>query len=386
LRIRIQRRGLVPAAVAAVVGTAALYVGSTTGLAAWHASQSDPRAGVGYLPTVVENAPESVPTTDVYGPPGTVAVVYAGTEVEQGLTGSLPAPWIAISSRTGDYRALDAPGLPQAGAGAVVVSPDGARLAWTGPEGLVLYDAVTGETSRPGVTGVDRVGAFSEDGSLLAVHSGGLKVVEVGSGDVVAETEAGAEAVAGAAWRPDSSALDLVDGGDLVTVTVGGEVMTQPTTIPADAQLAWSPSGDRIAELHEESGNNRLFLSHLRRDGTVGPGERVDTSGLSLQHLLGFSGERTVAVDAFALESGSVERVLDVSLSGGSPTDLTILPPPGDNWVDTSTLAVATDTLLKGSYAWDSPVWPWSYTARLGACALLMFFLFGMYVTRRPRT
>lgn len=386
MRIRIQKRGLVPAAVVAVVGTVALYLGSTAGLAAWHASRSVPEAGVGYLPTVIENAPPSVPTTDIYGPPGSVAVVYAGTEVERGLTGTLDQPWIAISSRTGDYRALDVPGLPAPEQGGVAVSPDGSQLAWAGEEGLVVYDALTGHTSQPDVDGADAVGAFSADGDRLAVHADGLEVVDLDSGRVVAAAPAAAEAVTRAAWRPDGSAIDFVSGRQLVTVATNGEVASQPTTIPEEATLAWSPLGDQLADLHDASGNNQLFLSPLQEDGTVAAGERVDTTGLSLQHLLGFSGERTVAVDALVLESGSVERVLDVSLDGRTRTDLTTLPPPGDNWVGTATLAVATDTLVKGSYPWPNPLWPWSYQARLGACALLMFFLFGLYVTRRPRT
>lgn len=386
MRIRIQRRGLVPAAVVAVIGTVALYLGSTAGLAAWHASRSAPQSGVGFLPTVIENAPATVPTTDVYGPPGSVSLVYAGTEVDQGLTGHLDQPWIAISSLTGDYRALAAPGLPNPDQGGVTVSPDGSQLAWAGDEGLVVYDAVTGETSRPDVEGADAVGAFSADGDRLAVHADGLEVVDLDSGRVVAWAAAEADAVTRAAWRPDGSAIDFVSGRELVTVGTDGEVSSQETTIPQEATLAWSPRGDELADLHEESGINRLYLSPLRKDGTLAPGEQVDTTGLSLQHLLGFSSDRTVAVDAFVLESGSVERVIDVSLDGRTRTDLTTLPPPGENWDSTSTVAVATDTLFKGSYTWPNPLWPWSYEARLGACALLMFFLFGLYVTRRPRT
>ena len=384
--IRIQRRGLVPAVVVAVVGTVALYVASTSGLAAWHESRSDPQSGVGYLPSILENVPPTVPTTDVYGPPGSVSVVYAGTQVEDGLTGSLDHPWIAVSAKTGEYRALDAPELPEAGAGGVRVSPDGSRLAWTGSEGLVLYDTVTGEVTRPGIDGVDRVGAFSADGAMLAVHADGLQVLDLGTGDVVAQAEATAQAVATSAWRPDGTALDHVTEGDLVTVAVpGGDATTQQTEIPDDAQLAWSPEGDRLVELHEVDNSFRLFLSELRRDGTVEPGVQVDTSGLSLQHLFGFSGARTVAVDAYVLESGSVERVLDVPLDAGSQSDLMTLPAPGDNWVGTTTVDVATDSLAKGSYTWESPAWPWSYVARLGASALFMFFLFGLYVTRRRR-
>jgi dipeptidyl aminopeptidase/acylaminoacyl peptidase len=230
------------------------------------------------------------------------------------------------------------------------------------------------------------VGAFSADGDRWAVHADGLEVVDLDSGRVVARAAAEADAVTRAAWRPDGSAIDFVSGRELVTVGTDGEVSSQETTIPQEATLAWSPRGDELADLHEESGINRLYLSPLRKDGTLAPGEQVDTTGLSLQHLLGFSSDRTVAVDAFVLESGSVERVIDVSLDGRTRTDLTTLPPPGENWDSTSTVAVATDTLFKGSYTWPNPLWPWSYEARLGACALLMFFLFGLYVTRRPRT
>ena len=79
---------------------------------------------MGYLPTVVENVPPTVPTADVYGPPGSVSMVYAGTEVAAGLSGRVDNPWIAISSVTGDYRALDLPDLPDPSAGAISVSPD----------------------------------------------------------------------------------------------------------------------------------------------------------------------------------------------------------------------------------------------------------------------
>lgn len=386
MKIRFQRRGLVPALVLAVLGTVLLYFGTTAGVSAWHHAQASPGSGAGYLPEVVENAPPSLPTTSGYGPPGSVALVYAGTEVDAGLTGQIDNPWIAISAQTGEYRALAMPGLPAPGRAAMSLSPDGATLAWVGDEGVVLYDAVTGEESTLPMPGVDAVGAFSEDGSLLAVHAEGLQVLDLASGEVVASTEATTGAVARAVWRPDGSAIDHVAEGRLVTVQLpGGVVDSQPIDAPADAELAWSPSGDRLAYLHDRTGNNRLFVADLERDGTLGPGRQVETSGIALLHLFGFSGTRTVAVDAYLLESGAIERVLDVPLEQGSVSDLTLLPSPGQNWVDTATLQVAADTLLKGSYAWDRPVWPWSHLARLMACALVMLFLLGLFVTRRPR-
>lgn len=386
MRIRVQKRGLAPAAVVAVVGTVVLYLATTVGVAAWHRQQDDPVAvGRGYLPTVIENAPPTVPTTGEYGPPGPVALIYAGTEVSLGLRASVDRPWITVSATTGDYRALTEPGLPDAGPGVMQVSPDGTRLAWTGPQGLVVLDSLTGDLTRPEVGAVDAVGPFSADGGHLLVHAGGARVVDVERGQVVAEADADPSAVPRAAWRPDGSAVDLVTAAGLLTIDTDGASETSDSSIPADARLAWSPQGDRLADLHEVDGNFRLFVSELTDDGTLAEPRQVEVPGVSMQHLLGFSGERTVAVDAYLLETGSIERVLDVPLEQGSTTDLTTLPSPGRNWVDVSTLSVATDLLVHGSFEWPARLWPWSYASRLSACALLVFFLFGLYVTRRPR-
>jgi hypothetical protein len=386
LRIRVQRRGLVPAVVVAVIGTVVLYLASTVGVAAWHRQDdTTATAGRGYVPMVIENAPPTVPTTGEYGPPGPVALVYAGTDVGEGLTGSVERPWLTVSATTGEYRALTEPGLPRPGAGVMQVSPDGTRLAWTGPEGLLLYDTVTGDTTRPGVEDVDAVGPFSPDGEHLLVHSGAAQVVDLTAGQVVAEGEADAGAVQGAAWRPDGTAVDLVTDRGLLTVSTDGGSETVATSLPSDAELAWSPRGDRLADLHEVDGNFRLFLSDLRGDGSLAAPRQVEVPNVALQRLFGFSGERTVTVDAYLIETGGIERVLDVSLDQGTTNDLTTLPPPGRNWVDVTTLSVAADTLVHGSYDWPTQLWPWSYTSRLAACAVFMFFLFGLYVTRRPK-
>ena len=53
MRIRIQRRGLVPAIVVAVIGTVLLYLASTYGVAAWHASRASAESGVGTLPSQI---------------------------------------------------------------------------------------------------------------------------------------------------------------------------------------------------------------------------------------------------------------------------------------------------------------------------------------------
>lgn len=385
--LRIQRRGLAPAAVVALLGTLLLYVGTTAGLAAWHRHDTRvPANSRGYLPTVIENAPASVPTTDTHGPSGPVAVVWAGTDVERGLTGSVSRPWLAVSAVDGGYRALSAPGLPEAADGAVRVSPDGGHLAWAADGEVHVHDTLDGGTRVHEVDGASGVGPFSPDGEHLLVLAGGAAVLGVADGEVVASSEAGPDAVRGAAWRPDGSAVDLVVDDRLLTLGTDGTSGGVATGIPPGGQLAWSPGGDRLADLRDVAGSFRLFVSELRADGSLAAARRVEVPGVSIQRLLGFSGEGTVAVDAYLLESGNVERVLDVSLARGSTTDLTTLPPPGSNWTGQGEWAVATDTLARGSYEWPTQVWPWSHRARLVASGLLMFFLFGLYVTRRPRT
>jgi hypothetical protein len=388
VRIRIQRRGLVPAIVVAIVGTVLLYLGSTYGVAAWHASRSSVESGVGALPTLIENSPDTVPTTDEYGPVGSVSVVFAGTDVRRGLLGSLEDPWIAMSAQSGEYRALIAPDLPAPAAGAVVSSPDGTLLAWAGGSGVVVYDTVTAESEDLPVADASAVGAFSPDGSQLLTYAGAaITVVDTAAGESLATVDAPAEALARAAWRPDGSAVDVVVGSELTTLEVAsGEVSTQPTELPEAAALAWSPTGDRLVSLQEDSGALRLFLSEVADDGSVGAPTRIDTTGLAIDRLLAFSGERTVAVIALQLQSGSLEQIVDVPLDGRSATGLTGLPAPGENWVGTPTLAVASENLFAGSTEFDDPVWPWSYTSRLVGCSIFSLFLLGLYVTRRPRT
>ena len=101
-------------------------------------------------------------------------------------------------------------------------------------------------------------------------------------------------------------------------------------------------------------------------DGELGAAKPVDTSGVSLDGLLGFSGDETVAVSAYLLESGSIQRVLDIQLDGGSPVSVTALPSPGENWRGSGTLAVSDQALRSGSTDYGSRVWPWSLPVAAG--------------------
>jgi hypothetical protein len=386
VRVRVQRHRFVTALVVTLVGVLLLYVATTTGWAALQDTRSVTSSGVGTLPDAVERAPASVATTEEYGPLGPVSLVYAGTHVASGLFGELDPAWLAVSSQSGDTRALSAPGLPAPDPGAISVSPAGDLLAWVTGGSVRVYGTASGEVRDLAESDATRVGAFSPDGSRLLVEGDGLVVLDVGSGEAVARFPASPGTARRAAWRPDNQRVDFVAGRVLVTADASDGTLTRtPSDIPASAGLAWSPSGERLASLQRAGGSQRLFVSSLSDDGQVGAAEHVEVPGVSLQRLLGWSGAGTVAVVAYALETGAQERVLDIPLDGAGPTDLTILPGPGENWAGTGTMAVAGSTLAYGSADFPERIWPWSHLARLVACLVLGLFLFGLYVTRRPR-
>lgn len=382
-------RGLAAALGVTAAAVALMYLAATWGIATWTQTRTPSDAGVGALPMAVEDPPPSVGTTQQYGPLGTVSMVFAGTDVEQGLVDDVQRPWVAVAARTGDYRAVIAPQLPAAEAGAVAVSDTGDRLAWATGDGVRVYDVETGTSRAVPLDGASRVGTFSPDGSMLTVHADGLVVLDVGTGDALAEQPgAGPAVVRRAAWRADGRAVDYVDGGDLVSLPADGSASAvQPSPFDEAATLAWAPTGEQLVALEPDTeGVPRLRAAPARADGEIGAARRVDTSGIALHRLLGFSGEGTVAVSAYLLESGSVERILDVPLDEGSVVDVTTLPAEdGVNWRDSATLAVSGEALRAGSTDFGNQVWPWSYRARLLACLLVGLFGLGLWVTRRQR-
>ncbi len=370
------------------LATALMFVASTWGIAAWNRAQSVPGSGIATVPLAVDNAPSSVATTDAYGPLGPISMAYAGTEIESGvLRGEVEHPWLAISAYTGDYRALTAPQLPAPTPGAVAVTEPGDRLAWTTGSGIVVYDPVTDEARTIDLAGAATVGSFSRDGRQLTVHADGLCVVDLHSGEVIAEAAGTPEdVVRRAAWRSDGSAVDYVAGGQLVTLRVAdGRRSVQPTGFRDDADLAWSPTGEELVGLQRADGIRKLFSASRNRDGRLEQPKQLTTDGISLEGLLGFSGESTVAVTAYLLESGAVERVIDVQLDGGPPDDLMTLPPPGENWVGSQTMAVAAEALRGGSTDYGNHLCPWSTAARLGASVLVGLFGLGLWLTRPSR-
>lgn len=381
---------LVAVLVAAVLFVVAAYLLSTLGMQALRSSTARVPTTPGTVPDFVYNAPETVPTTAEFGPVGPVSLVFAGTDVRTGLTGTLDNPWIAVSAHTGDYRALSAPHRPEPHPNAVAVSPDGSALAWGFAGGVVLYDPTTDRAREVrGIAGEPSVGPFSPDGRHLLVHDRTARILDTGSGEVVASLR-GVDATAArqAVWTPDGDALSYISTGRLVVHDWETDVRTAtPAPIPPTATLAWQPSGDQLAAMRHVRGVGSVEVYDVAADGRLSRAFVVSPEGYSLQELLGFTGETRVMVRALTLETGPLEIVYSMStVDTAQPSEVMQLPPPGSNWVGPQTLDVATEPLARGSRAFGEPRWPWSHVAKLVSCIVLAVFLAGLYLTRRPKT
>ncbi|MGH3331874.1 MAG: hypothetical protein ACRDPJ_11300 [Nocardioidaceae bacterium] len=383
----VSRSKLVVAVVLAVLLGLATYLGSTVGVRALRSSEVSLTTDPGSVPEFVYNVPDTVPTTAAYGPVGPVSVVFAGTDVRTGLSGEQDNPWIAVSSQTGEYRALSAPHLPEPAADAVSVSQDGRVLAWGYDHGVVIYDPVEDEARElDGSVGASPlVGSFSPDGSHLAVFDGALRVIEVASGEEVATLgEAGEREARQAVWTPDGEALTYVVDGRLVTHPWQSDARTTtPAPIAQDATLAWQSSGKQLAATQEAHGVRSVEIFDVSGDGRLEPVRTVSPDGYAQQELLGFTGESRVTVSALTLETATLVRVYDMStVDTRQPTQVMQLPGGGTNWVGAETVQVATQPLAAGSAAFEEPRWPWSDLSKLVASIILAVFALGIYLTR----
>lgn len=384
----VSRTRLGVAVILAVLLAVATYLAATVGLRELRASQVQPTAAGGSLPEFIYNAPDTVPTTASYGPVGPVSMVFAGTDVVTGLTGELDNPWIAVSSQTGDYRALSAPDLPEPVPGAMSVAADGTALAWGSEDGVVLYDPVSDDVRQlsEGVGADPLVGPFSPDGRRLLVFDGTLKLLEVESGDVAA-TLTGVEkrSARQAVWTPDGAALSYLADGEFVTHEWRSDTRTEaPAPISPDAVLAWQPSGRQVAALEETRGVKSVDVFDVGPDGALTPARTVRPDGYAIEQLLGFTTDTRLTLTALTLETGAVARAYRVSTVDTSPpVPVMQLPNVGTNWEHPQTLAVAAEPLANGSVAFEEPRWPWSDVSKLVASIVLAVFVLGLYLTRR---
>ncbi len=188
---------------------------------------------------------------------------------------------------------------------------------------MELYDTGTDRAESIPIEGATEVGVFSPDGTMLTVHAGGLSAVDLGNGEALATADGtDPEVVRRAAWRADGSAVDYGRGTDLVSLpTDGGEQTTRPSPFAEESPLAWAPSGRQLVALEDLRGVRALRSVEVDGNGSgeLGTARRVDTSGISLQGLLGFSGDGSVAVRAL-LSSPATS-------SGSSTCSSTVAPP-----------------------------------------------------------
>ena len=374
------------AVVVALLFNIALYLGLTEGLEALRGTEVVADVETGYVPEFLHDPPDTAPTTAEHGPVGPVAAVFAGTEVRAGLFGRVRNPWIAVSSQDGRYRALSAPGLPDPRRGWVSVSPDGHWLAWGSGRGAVLYDALRDETVEvtDGLGGESVTGAFSRNGRRLLVYDDALRVVDVEQGEVVG-TLGGVdeEQARQAVWTADGEAVTYVADGALVRHAWADDTTTTtPTSISADATLAWSPPGDQLAAMREEDGVRFVEVFDMRR-GRLVLAQTVRQGGYAQQELLGFTGDGRVTVIALTLETGAVPLVFNMSTTDAFPPTRVMQLPARESAVET--MAVAADPLAAGSWAFDEPRWPVSDLSKLTGSVVTTVFLLGLYLTRRPR-
>ena len=378
-------RTAVAVVVAALLGLT-VYLLATVGLRAVSSSSVSATTTPGSVPEFVYDPPDTVPTTQAYGPVGPVSMVFAGKHVRVGLTGSMKRPWIAVSSQDGQYRALSAPHRPAPSPGAVAVSPDGRRIAWGFDRGVVLYDPVTDTSQEAGedLGPNPRVIRFSPDGRLLTVYDGSLRVLEVGSGEVLA-TLGGVDATAArqAVWTPDASALTYVEKGRLVIHAWRSDArVSSPTTISPGARLAWQPSGKQLAALHQTRGVKSVEVFDVVGQGRLRHARSVSHDSYAIQDLLGFTGDNRVAVTALSMDSGPLPLVYTMSTTDSAePTQVLQLSGSG-RW---STLEIAMQPLSSGSTPFKEPDWPVSDLAKLVASVVAAFFVLGLYLTRKRR-
>ncbi len=366
------------------------------GVPAYQRSQQVPpvsRSEALALPDQVYDPPPYAPATDTWGPPGPLSMVFQGRTAREGFTGKVADPWYAVSARTGEYHRLAAPGLDGAVA-RLWLSPGGTKVAWALPGAVLVYDAMTGESSRqpvPGATAGTPLG-WSPDSSRVAVGTSPLQLIRPPDGRLRALPLPGGPGASGPTWTANGRWLSVATADMLASFDVrSGRLRRTPAPLGALAEPQWSPAGD-LAGTHEipDPQHTVLRIAHAAVPvASRGRVQVVDESpaGLVIDRFLGWAGQDRVVLTGLRAETGRIEQAMVLSLADDALQPYMLFPTLGDNWVGTETLSVATDLLQAPTEEFEQPTLPWSPGAKLLLCLLLAVFPVVYWLfTRRPRS
>lgn len=368
-----------------------LFLGWTAGIDAWDRREADRRevtAADLSIPSAVYDPPLVLDDTTHNGPTGPVALVFQGVRYRHGLVGAVDDPWIMVSAVTGDYRALNAPHLPERGDGEVTVSPDGTMLAWGWPGGVVVYDTHSGRVrQRP--TELDEQPhdlVWSPDGSRLAFYADGVHVLDAITGELTAVPQLSQRPAQELSFGPEGDFLVVAAPDRLTTVQWdSGERRVVPADLGRVVDIRPAGETERLALLSDERFRRTIRLADLAPRGRVQV-DRLVAEGMAVQDLIGWVGDGAVAVVALQLETGSLRAIYSISLTDGTSVELVALPGEGGtNWIDNSTLSVAS-ALLDNVAPADEPQWPWDPRAKLSAVSIGVVLVLGSLLLRPPKT
>ncbi len=166
----------------------------------------------------------------------------------------------------------------RAQASVISYDPDGTHLA-AGGDPVVVCDADSGEQLLAMPEWWWPYG-YDDDGTRLAVGGawGEVAVVDVATGALLLDLRGdpdGVEPASDVAWSPDGALLAIAgDGGRVVDVSTGDELISLVPRGTWVSAVGWSPDGDRVATAARDGG---VTISDLatgdevaRLDGSTG--------------------------------------------------------------------------------------------------------------------
>jgi len=265
----------------------------------------------------------------------------------------LPTPYVAqrggvfsLDVKSGDLSELSAP----ATYGPSVLTPDGSRIVYGGPEDLLVVTL----DGQQHTVGREAAGAeptdLSDDGQrILVVGSEGLTQLDLATGDV---KKLLAGNINDATWSPDERKIAFARDQRLGVLDLGTGI--DKIIAPAQAanylsyaygagNLAWSPDGATIAfgdwkiEEPVTQGSTQLYVI-----GADGQGLTQLTDTPRAKRYLSFSPDGRYLAYLNSLDNGNRVRVIDLSSKTEIPIDVGQAIPFAAAWID-NTDFVTTD-------------------------------------------